>query len=63
MVEMFSLTFAQLQMVIEAMKEGVPPHTSDPVVNWAVDCLTMQEYFPYDSSLYEDEVEAFKALE
>jgi len=49
MVEMFSLTFAQL--------------TSDPVVNWAVDCLTMQEYFPYDSSLYEDEVEAFKALE
>lgn len=36
-----------------------PKLTTDPVVNWAVDCKVLEEDLPYDAAVYEAEAIEF----
>lgn len=62
-IDNFDLTPVQREMVEKAMEEFPPHITPDPVVNWVVDCLTLDEDIKYDAELYEAEVEAFASLD
>lgn len=57
-----NLTGDQFRDVVEAIGDGYnfPRATNDPVVNWAVDCLTQGEMIDYDEALYESELDVFE---
>lgn len=47
-----------IKKAIEALGDNkdFPKHTDDPQANWLVDCITAEEFTPYDKELYEREV-------
>ena len=61
-----TLTTEQLRKLVDAIGDGSdwPKATDDPKVNYAVDCIVVEddhEEPTYDEQLYAAQIEAFKA--
>lgn len=62
----FNLSIEQCKKLVDALRDDRywPRHTSDPYVNWVVDCLIDEESAgEYDETVYTAEVQAFRDME